>query len=227
MVHASRNGSRPHLADSRSRLDGHADDVSCRDTGATMANWIDAVLSGHDGRDSPIVDRYDSRPQQQQRTIGPNTHAQTVPLGDEIVSAIIPARRRLLPRTPGLPIASLVTPERHDSTHYALTAMDAHGRLADRSTMRVLRWEPGKPIKVMVTPSALLVFPRPDGPDAITQQGHLRLPAAVRYALGLQPGDRLLLAAFPDLEFLVAYTIATLDTMILAYHRSHRDRPQL
>lgn len=221
MVHASRNGSR-HLTGSGSRA-GYA---ACGDAGDATSNWIDVVLSGHDGWGTPAVERRDSWLQQQQCAVAPNAHAQTVPLGNEVVSAIIPARRRPLPRTPGLPIAPLATPEHDDSAHYALTAMDARGRLADRSAMRVLRWEPGQPIAVTVAPGALLVLPRPDGPEAITQQGHLRLPAAIRYALGLTPGDRLLVAAFPDRRFLVTYTIATLDTMILAYHRSHTDRPQ-
>lgn len=225
MVHASRNGSR-HLAGSQSSLDGQTGDNVRRRTGDATTNWIDIVLPEQDDWDFPTVKRHDSWSQQQQRTATPNTEPQTVPLGDEIVAAIIPTRRRLLPRTPGLPIGPLATPERGDSARYVLTTIDARGRLADRSTMRVLQWDPGKPIKIMAAPGAVLVFPRPDGPDAITQQGHLRLPTAVRYSLGLKARDRLLVVGFPDLGFLVTYTMTTLDAMILTYHRSHQARPQ-
>lgn len=152
---------------------------------------------------------------------------QAVSLGDAVVSAIVPARRRPSPRTPGLPVARLTAPDRDESAHYAVTAMDAHGRLADRSSIRFLNWEPGQPITLTIMPDAVLVLPRPDGSAAITQQGHLRLPPAVRDAFGLKPGDRMLLAAFPDHGALVTYTIAALDAMIRTYHQSHpaRTRP--
>lgn len=142
-----------------------------------------------------------------------------VRLGDAVVSAIIPARRGPTPLTPGLPIAQLAVPEREESAHYALTAMDARGRLAGRSAMRVLNWRPGQPITVTITQRALLVVPQAEGPEAITQQGHLRIPKGIRHWFDLKPGDRMLLAAFPDYDLLIAYTFAALDTMIHQYHQ--------
>jgi hypothetical protein len=144
----------------------------------------------------------------------------TVSLGDAVVSAVIPSRRRVIARTPGLPVAQLTVPERDESAHYVVTAIDAHGRLADRSAVRVLRWQPGQPIAITITQRALLILPQPNGPEFITQQGHLRVPAAVRHAFGIKSSDRMLLAAFPDRSLLVAYTFAALDTMILLYHRA-------
>ncbi|NJC83112.1 hypothetical protein [Planosporangium mesophilum] len=57
---------------------------------------------------------------------------------------------------------------------------------------------------------------------AITAQGHLRLPVAVRRVCRLHDGDRLLVAACPDPGILVAYPMAELDAMVLAYHATRR-----
>jgi hypothetical protein len=51
----------------------------------------------------------------------------------------------------------------------------------------------------------------------ITRQGHLRLSVSVRHACRLKAGDRLLLAASRKHNHLVAYTMAALDSMVLAY----------
>lgn len=176
-------------------------------------------------RRQPAAERHGCLPRQPS-DMTPGAQAQHVSLGDRVVSAIVPARR-LPPRPiPGLPVARLSIRERHELVHYVLTTMDDRGRLASRSLMRVLHWEPGQPITVTVAPSVVLVEPQLDGPEAITQHGHLRLPADVRYALGLTPGDRLLLAAFPDRSILAAYTMAALDSMVLAYHPPLTDRAQ-
>ena len=57
---------------------------------------------------------------------------------------------------------------------------------------------PGLRITLMVTLGAVVAAAHPDGRDAVTSQGHLRLPADLRHALRLEPGDRLLVAAHPD-----------------------------
>ncbi|MCO1575213.1 hypothetical protein M8C13_05495 [Crossiella sp. SN42] len=64
----------------------------------------------------------------------------------------------------------------------------------------------------------IVVILRPGTTTAVTRQGHLRLPAAIRRACHLATGARLLVAAYPDLGLLAVYTPAAFGAMLLAYH---------
>jgi hypothetical protein len=77
---------------------------------------------------------------------------------------------------------------------------------------------PGLRVAVTVRSGAIVVVARPDGAQAITDHGHLRLPIAVRRIYRLEDGDRLLVMACPNPSVLVAYTMAVVDAMVLAYH---------
>jgi bifunctional DNA-binding transcriptional regulator/antitoxin component of YhaV-PrlF toxin-antitoxin module len=59
-----------------------------------------------------------------------------------------------------------------------------------------------------------IIRPREHGTFHVTGQGHLRIPAALRHRCGLEPGDRVLLAADPRQRQLVAYPPAALDALI-------------
>ena len=61
---------------------------------------------------------------------------------------------------------------------------------------------------------------RPDGEFQVTGQGHLRLPALIRHRCGLEPGDRVLLAADPRQRQLVLYPPAVLDDLTAQKHHS-------
>jgi hypothetical protein len=67
---------------------------------------------------------------------------------------------------------------------------------------------------------AVVMLSHRHGPHSITNQGHAQLPLAIRRAFGLEAGERLLMAACPDHDLLVVYTMASLDAIILAYHAS-------
>jgi hypothetical protein len=73
-------------------------------------------------------------------------------------------------------------------------------------------------LALTVTRGAVVAKPDPEGREAVTRQGHLRLPAPIRHLFRLAAGDRLLLTPCPDRGFLVVYPIAILDAMLLAYH---------
>lgn len=124
----------------------------------------------------------------------------------------------------GLPVPRLATPSNRVSTYYTVTAIDVWGRLADRSPLQRLQWQPGLPLAVSITQRVALVVPHRDGRHAVTRDGRLRLPAAVRRVCRLEAGDRLLLAACPARNFLVAYPMFIVDAMLLAYHSPFRRR---
>lgn len=118
----------------------------------------------------------------------------------------------------GLPVPQPWTPPGTPSAHYTVSAMDTWGRLADRSSVTALGWRPGLHLALTARPTAVVAAPDPLGRDAITMQGHVRLPASLRHLFGLAAGDRLLVVACPDRGFLVIHPIAVLDAMVLAYH---------
>ncbi len=145
---------------------------------------------------------------------------------DHMVPAVsaLPSRRRApRPPTRGLPLPCLYSPARRSSLYYVVTSIDNRGRVADRSAVRVLEWTAGQSLAMSVTSSALVIVAHPEEPQTITDQGHLRVPAAVRRVYRLESGDRLLLAACPQRGVLVAYSMATVDAMLLAYHATLPD----
>jgi hypothetical protein len=120
----------------------------------------------------------------------------------------------------GLPVPVLGWPARRTSAHYTVTTVDARGRLADASPLRTLRWAPRLPITLTVIFGAVVAAAEPGGRETVTSQGHLRLPADLRHALHLDPGDRLLVAAHVDRGLLIAYTMPALDAMVSDFHSS-------
>jgi hypothetical protein len=117
-----------------------------------------------------------------------------------------------------LPLVELITTKTASSTFCAVSAIDDRGRLTDRTALKELGWAPATPITISAMPGAGVCVVRRNGREAITRQGHLRLPAAVRHGLRLKGGERLLLLALTEDDVLLAYLAATLDDMIATYH---------
>jgi hypothetical protein len=112
-----------------------------------------------------------------------------------------------------LPLPLLI-PRRTTALVYGLSALDDRGRLADRTIMQALGWSAGLGLDISETDGRLVIRPRGHGAFHVTSQGHLRVPAALRHRCGLEPGDRVLLAADPHQRRLVAYPPAALDALI-------------
>lgn len=124
--------------------------------------------------------------------------------------------------SPRLPVAALVDRAPQTTACYAVTAVDSRGRLADRSPLRVLGWPPLSRVSIGTFKGEMIIIRRCDGPDTITGQGHVRLPARIRHLCRLEPGCRVLVAAFPTCDVLAVYTVSALDAMLLAYHEALR-----
>ncbi|WP_134666070.1 MULTISPECIES: hypothetical protein [unclassified Amycolatopsis] len=137
-----------------------------------------------------------------------------------ILSAGIPPTSQ---QTKSLPVATLLEPE-GGTLYFVVTTIDSRGRLADRSPLRVLGWTPDCTITITTVGRAVIVATRSAGPDAVTRQGHLRLPARVRHACRLSTGARLLVAASPDRDLLAAYPASSVEASLLAYHKTLRHR---
>jgi hypothetical protein len=111
-----------------------------------------------------------------------------------------------------LPVAKLIG-MRDRSIVFGLAAVDARGRVADHSVMTALGWRAGDPLDMRVTGGLIVVTASDDGYVGVTGQGDVRLPAAVRYACGIERGDRVLLAAEPTAGILVVHPPTALAAM--------------
>ncbi|GIJ29487.1 hypothetical protein Vqi01_46490 [Micromonospora qiuiae] len=118
----------------------------------------------------------------------------------------------------GLPMPTLDRKWASGTMHFSVAAIDADGRLAARSAVVALQWQPRLAVAVSAVHDALVVMPQSGSPHTLDRQGYLRLPASVRHVARLKAGDRLLLAACRSRSFLLAYPPAALDAMVLAYH---------
>jgi hypothetical protein len=107
--------------------------------------------------------------------------------------------------------------------HCVVTPIDARGRLADSSPARILGWPPGHPISIAAIPhdGRQIIRVRPGGPNAVTRQGHLRIPAYVRHLCLIATGDRLLVAAEPG-HGLTVYTMNLLSEILSGSTRAER-----
>ncbi|NEA31224.1 hypothetical protein [Streptomyces sp. SID13031] len=99
--------------------------------------------------------------------------------------------------------------------HCVVTPIDARGRLADSSPARFLGLAPGHPISITAVPhdGRQIIDVRPGGPNAVTRQGHLRIPAYLRHLCRIATGDRLLVAAMPG-HGLTVYTMDLLSEIL-------------
>lgn len=137
---------------------------------------------------------------------------------DEIVASVVPVVHppRAESVTP-LPITDLASVDAV-SMVYAMAAMDRGGRVSDRSLLRALQWEPGRRLALTTRGSAAMVVTSEHGRVSVSRQGYLRIPAGHRRWLGLDAGQRVLLAAAPEHGVLVLHTMAALEDMVRRYH---------
>jgi hypothetical protein len=143
---------------------------------------------------------------------------------DYLLSTMSAGTPQTSQQTKNLPVATLLEPTQNGTLYFVVTTIDSRGRLADRSPLRVLGWSPDCTINITTVGRAVIVATRSAGPDAVTRQGHLRLPAPVRHACRLDTGARLLVAASPDRDLLAAYPASSVEASLLAYHKTLRHR---
>jgi len=148
------------------------------------------------------------------------SRTETASIADQITAALCSAETEACMQDTGLPLAPLLLPMLAASLYCALTPIDDRGRLANRSPIRAVGWLPGQPITISIVQETVVVISQSNGAESITRQGHLRLPAHVRHICRLTPGDRLLVAAAPTNGLIVAYTMPSLESILLKHHIS-------
>ena len=105
-----------------------------------------------------------------------------------------------------------------DRIHYALTAVGANGRLGDRGLVRWLGWSAHERLDIREDHALISVSADPRGIFQVSAQGFVLLPAVVRRWCRIRAGDRVLVVADLDANWLVIHPPAALESMISASH---------
>src|SRR5579859_2273311 len=152
----------------------------------------------------------------------------------DTIAPLIPPRARPGVREHGrpavvrrLPVATVPeVPAVPGDVLYGFGRMDSSGRVGDRAMTAALGWQPGD--RLIITAAAGVVTARRDPAGMVTMPAkpYLVIPAALRRRCGLQPGDRVLLAVFPDRDALAAYSFAVVDLALRAHAPLPRDGRQ-
>ncbi|MEG8184231.1 hypothetical protein GZH49_37865 [Nocardia terpenica] len=99
----------------------------------------------------------------------------------------------------------------------ATTTVDMRGRIGDRSVITLLSWHPGQRICFRVEDHIAVVRRTADRGHTITSNGYLHLPAAIRREWEVGPGDRVLVAATPNLDALAIYSMTAVSAALWGY----------
>jgi bifunctional DNA-binding transcriptional regulator/antitoxin component of YhaV-PrlF toxin-antitoxin module len=142
-----------------------------------------------------------------------------------LIAPLIPPRARPggrehgRPATPRrLPVAvAPEVPAVPDDVLYGFGRMDSSGRVADRAMTSALGWQPGDRLTLTAAAGVVIARRDPGGLVTMPAKPYLVIPAALRRRCGLRPGDRVLLAVFPDRDTLAAYSFAVVDQALRAH----------
>jgi hypothetical protein len=147
-----------------------------------------------------------------------------LPLAPVIPSSGGPAARQRPRGAAGRPLP-LARPEpvpsAPEDTVYGIGRVDASGRIADRSVTSALGWSGGDRLTLTAEAGVITARRDPGGMVTLPARAYIAIPAPLRRRCGLQPGDRVLLAAAPGDDTLTVYCLAVVDPAI----RTHGVRP--
>ena len=99
---------------------------------------------------------------------------------------------------------------------YGIGRIDASGRIADRAITSALGWRGGDRLTLTADAGVVTARRDPGGMVVLPGRVYIAIPAALRRRCGLEPGDRVLLAAAPADGTLTAYPLAVVDQAIRA-----------
>ena len=118
-----------------------------------------------------------------------------------------------------LPVAAVpvLLPSVPGDVVYGFGRIDVAGRVADRAVISVLGWRCGDRLTLTAEAGVVTARRDPAGLAAMTAKPYIVIPAVLRRRCGLEPGDRVLLAAVPAEDMLSAYPLAVVDQAIRAH----------
>ncbi|MFG1928755.1 AbrB/MazE/SpoVT family DNA-binding domain-containing protein [Cryptosporangium sp. NPDC048952] len=101
---------------------------------------------------------------------------------------------------------------------YSLTAIDASGRIRDKTLLSQLQWAPRTRLAIGEREGRMVIGVDEHGTYQVSGQGFIPLPAAVRRWCGIGPNDKVFLVADLEVQWVVVHPQAALDAMVSAAH---------
>jgi hypothetical protein len=145
------------------------------------------------------------------------------PLAPVIPSSAVTAGRQRAKSAAGrpLPLARPVpAPSLPEHVVFGIGRIDASGRIADRTVISALGWRGGDRLTLTADAGVVTARRDPGGMITLPTRPYIAIPAGLRRRCGLEPGDRVLLAAALEDDTLTAYPLAVVDQAIRAYGAS-------
>ena len=140
------------------------------------------------------------------------------------IALLIPPDLPPVPFTRSLPATPLALPPGVEETFAELgsacvgvAAVDASGRVRERTLLARLGWCHGEALDLRVNDGVAALWPAPYGHVRVDGRDQFALPRGSRTLLGIGSGDRVLLSAFIDLNVLFVYPMPT----VLEWIRKH------
>jgi hypothetical protein len=143
----------------------------------------------------------------------------------QLIAPLIPPRARPGGREHGkralsrrLPVATVPdVPAVPDDVVYGFGRMDSSGRVADRAMTSALGWRPGDRLTLTAAAGMIIARRDPGRMSTTPSKPYIVIPATLRRRCELRSGDRVLLAVFPSLDALAAYSFAVVDQALRAH----------
>jgi len=101
---------------------------------------------------------------------------------------------------------------------YDIARVDASGRVEIRDIIKILGWQAGDKLEMILTQGAIILRPSTVGHFSLSRRPRIIIPLTARKRHAIEPGDDVLAAAAPDYDVLIVYPIQTLNAMIAHYH---------
>ena len=128
---------------------------------------------------------------------GPTLRPQTIAQG--VVASLVLPPARPAPSQPASPLSpiDLCRLPRDASMLYDIGRVDGSGRIASNDIVSALNWSPGSKLDVILTPQSIVLRSAPDGLFSVPHRPCIVIPSHARRPHGINPGDRVLIAAAP------------------------------
>ena len=117
-----------------------------------------------------------------------------------------------------LPLPAVRVRPRQAGLVYALSRLDASGRLSAVTVLAALRWPTAVRLAAGVVGASVVFRPDRNGLFALDPKRKVVLPRTLRRPCRLQTGDQALLVADTRENILAIHPMTTLDRLVLAHH---------
>lgn len=131
---------------------------------------------------------------------------------------------RSLPTTPLPPKPGTTAPfPKLGPARIGVAAIDASGRVREKTLLRALGWRTGEALDLRIADRIAALWPAPYGSIHVDCRDQFALPRGCRTLLGIESGDRVLLAASAELNVLFVYSTPVVVEWICQHLADHSE----